>query len=171
MIRRILRRLVKPPPPPPSAPPAARTVPPEPEAVDFEVEEVVPGSLLVDIREPGEMAGGVAPGAMLLPMDLVPHHLSELPRDRPITLYCAAGVRSFGVAHWLRERGYDAWSFAPGVGGLGPLERRPGSGERVAIPAAVAGTAEDVQGERIDATSARFVDAQGYWVRVALVAG
>lgn len=168
MIRRLLRRLVKPPPPPAAPPSPVRAPQPEPETVDFEVEQVIPGSLLLDIREPGELAGGVAPGAVLLPMDLVPHHLAELPRDRPITIYCAAGARSFGVAHWLRERGFDAYSLAPGVGALHPLERRPGCGERVVIPAAVAGTAEDVHGEKIDATVARFIDAQGYWVRVEL---
>ena len=32
---------------------------------------------------------------------------------------CAAGMRSFGVAHYLREQGIsDAWSLAEGFGGM-----------------------------------------------------
>ena len=38
------------------------------------------------------------------------------PKERPIVLYCAAGARSFGMAHFMRERGYnDAWSLTGGV--------------------------------------------------------
>ena len=38
------------------------------------------------------------------------------PKDRPIVLYCAAGARSFGMAHFMRERGFsDAWSLTGGV--------------------------------------------------------
>lgn len=98
----------------------------------LEVEVPVPGSVLLDVREPGEMASGVAVGAMLLPMDLVPHHLLDLPRDRLITVYCAAGARSAGVAHWLREQGWQAVSLAGGIGALryGGVEVRVPSGAR-----------------------------------------
>lgn len=85
----------------------------------LEVEVPVPGSILVDVREPGELASGVAVGALLLPMDALPHHLHELPRDRALTIYCAAGARSAGVAHWLREQGWSgAVSLAGGIGAL-----------------------------------------------------
>jgi rhodanese-related sulfurtransferase len=103
--------------------------PAEPSPDELEVERPIAGSLLLDIREPGEFASGVAEGAVLLPMDLVPHHLEELPRDRPITVYCAAGARSWGVAWWLREQGFSqAWSLAGGVGVF------PAVGHRVAPP-------------------------------------
>ena len=156
------------------------TTPPPPETptaqILLEVEDAVPGSLLLDIREPGEMAGGVAQGAMLLPMDMVPHHLDRLPRDRPITIYCAAGVRSFGVAHWLREQGF------PGavslVGGLSTLLH---DGHPVEVPAGPpgapvvlpAGEQDGVyhpaaQGEVIciegGTLRARVRDDHGFWV-------
>lgn len=103
---------------------------PDPLADGLEVEAPVPGSLLLDVREPGEYASGVAEGALLLPMDAVPHHLLDLPRDRPITVYCAAGARSAGVAHWLREQGFTgAVSLSGGIGAL-----RYG-GNPVAVPA------------------------------------
>ncbi len=102
-----------------------RTPPP-----DVEVDEVVPGSLLLDVREPGELAQGAAVGARCIPMDAVPHALEELRgHGGPITVVCAAGARSFGVAHWLREQGLEAWSLAPGIGAL-----RASSGWTVAPP-------------------------------------
>jgi len=36
---------------------------------------------LIDIRTPGEIAGGVIPESALLPMALVPSRIEELPRD------------------------------------------------------------------------------------------
>ena len=104
--------------------------PPEP-AEDLEVdaetallwsgEEDPP--LFLDIREPHELRGGHARGAFLLPMNQVPHRLAELPMGR-VVVYCAAGARSYGVAHYLREqgrgevyslsRGFPAWVHAGG---------------------------------------------------------
>lgn len=161
---------VEPPPPEPAAP-----------EDDLEVEVPVPGSLLLDIREPGELAHGVAEGAMLLPMDLVPHHLDELPRDRALTIYCAAGARSFGVAHWLREQGFPkAYSLAGGIGVFSAVGHRvappPGimPGTRVKLPPdAHAGgvpVGPGVVGEIIreveDRVEVLVRDAQGFPVRV-----
>ena len=98
---------------------------PEPPAPEVEVEAAEVASwveagqdiLLVDIREPHEVRQGFAEGALLIPMNDVPHSLAALPRDRSLVVYCAAGVRSYGVTHWLRENGYsESWSL---VGGLG----------------------------------------------------
>lgn len=146
----------------------------------LEVDAPIPGALLLDIREPGEMGWGVAEGATPLPMDLVPHHLDELPRDRPIVVYCAAGARSFGVAHWLREQGFDqAWSLE---GGLDALRRagvrmvvppgiRPGTRVRVAAGAGAGGaTSGPTEGEVVrqdgDAVDVVARDAQGMAVRL-----
>ena len=63
------------------------------------------GALLLDVREPGELRGGHAEGALLVPMQQVPGRLAEIPKDRPVIVYCAAGGRSFGVAGFLREQG------------------------------------------------------------------
>jgi hypothetical protein len=68
-------------------------------------------------------------------MDLVPALLPELPRDRRIVVVCAAGVRSHGVATWLRLQGRDAVSFAPGAGALPQVVAGPRVGTRVTLPA------------------------------------
>ncbi len=164
-----------------AAPRPATTPEPEPEEPELEVEVPIPGSLLLDIREPGELASGVAEGAMLLPMDLVPHHLADLPRDRPITVYCAAGARSFGVAHWLREQGFpQAWSLAGGIGVFHavnhPVRPPPGMvpGTRVRVPpdarAGEVAVGPNVRGEVIEQRGDMVIvvthDKQGFPVRV-----
>jgi rhodanese-related sulfurtransferase len=74
---------------------------------------------LLDIREPHELSGGYPLGAQLIPMNEIPQRLQELPRNLPIVVVCAAGVRSYSVAIWLREQGFEeAWSLETGVGGL-----------------------------------------------------
>jgi len=73
--------------------------------------------LFIDIREPHEVQQGFAGGALLVPMNDIPSSLAALPPDRTLIIYCAAGVRSYGVAHWLRENGFeDTWSLAGGLG-------------------------------------------------------
>jgi len=75
--------------------------------------------LLLDIREPHELWSGAPVGGLLIPMNQIPHRLAAIPTDRPVVVICAAGVRSYGVAHYLREQGLpDAWSLSDGFGGL-----------------------------------------------------
>ena len=77
------------------------------------------GLVLVDIREPHELQHGVAEGALLLRMNDIPERLHELPaKSTRLVIYCAAGVRSYGVTHWLREQGWtDTWSLTSGFAG------------------------------------------------------
>ena len=75
---------------------------------------------LVDIREPHELRLGYAETALLLRMNDIPNRLDELPtKDTRLVIYCAAGSRSFSVAHWLREQGWeDSWSLESGFYGV-----------------------------------------------------
>jgi hydroxyacylglutathione hydrolase len=80
------------------------------------------GIQLVDIRNPGETAGGSMPGARLIPLPELPRRLEELDRSAPVVLYCAGGWRSSVGASLLRAHGftdvsdvlggYNAWSQA-----------------------------------------------------------
>lgn len=73
--------------------------------------------LLVDIRQPYELRSGYIPDALLVPMNQLASQYEMFPKDIPIVLYCAAGARSFGMAHFMREKGYEqAWSMIGGVG-------------------------------------------------------
>ena len=61
-------------------------------------------ALLVDVREPAEYAAGHIPGAMNAPLSRI--HALDLPRDRPLFLYCLRCSRSARAVGVLRRRGY-----------------------------------------------------------------
>lgn len=92
---------------------------PDAESVTLEAarKEVESGkATLVDVREPDEHAGGVAPGAQLLPMRQLAARLSEIPNDpkRPILLICRTQNRSSATYKFLREKGYTHVRFVQG---------------------------------------------------------
>jgi rhodanese-related sulfurtransferase len=64
------------------------------------------GGLLVDVRTPAEFAAGHAKGAVNIPFDQIAARAAELPRDRPVVLYCRTGRRSGIAAGELRKLGF-----------------------------------------------------------------
>ena len=67
-----------------------------------------PGTFLLDVREPAEYAAGHAPSAALVPMSVLPVRLQDVPKDRTVYVICHSGGRSFQVAAWLNQQGFDA---------------------------------------------------------------
>jgi hydroxyacylglutathione hydrolase len=65
-----------------------------------------PQPLLVDVRNPSEVALGAIPGAVHIPLAQLPARLAEIPRDRPVVAYCAGGYRSSVAAALLRRNGF-----------------------------------------------------------------
>lgn len=131
MIRRLARRVVRklrspePDRPQPEPPREPYVAPMEEEEPELEVDgEGVARWLsegrdvyFLDIREPHEINYGHILGAALLPMNSVPQRISEIPKDATVVVYCAAGARSYGVAHYLRDNGVpEAWSLIGGIG-------------------------------------------------------
>ena len=70
---------------------------------------------ILDVREPSEHAAGAIEGSRLVPLAQLGSRLDELPKDRPIAAYCAAGVRSAKAAKMLREKGFQAVSLKGGI--------------------------------------------------------
>ena len=76
--------------------------------------------VLLDVREPFERETARIDPSLHIPMQEVPGRLVELPRDRPLVVYCHTGVRSAMVAGFLEQHGFrqvanlrggiDAWS-------------------------------------------------------------
>jgi hydroxyacylglutathione hydrolase len=64
-------------------------------------------AFVLDVRAKGEYEAGHIPGAIQLHGGRVMWHLDELPRDRPIVVYCQTGSRSAVVASALRAAGFD----------------------------------------------------------------
>jgi rhodanese-related sulfurtransferase len=63
---------------------------------------------IVDVRTPQETAGGIIPGAVLIPIDALEARMGELPRDGVTTLvYCAGGGRSAAACEFLAQHGYS----------------------------------------------------------------
>ena len=74
--------------------------------------------LLLDCREPDEIALVRIAGAVLLPLGELPARLGELEphRHRRIVVHCHHGGRSLRAANWLRAQGFSqAQSLAGGI--------------------------------------------------------
>lgn len=63
--------------------------------------------LIVDVREPHEWDICRIDGAQLIPLQTLPAHFEELPRDREIVVHCKLGGRSAKAAEFLRAKGFD----------------------------------------------------------------
>jgi glyoxylase-like metal-dependent hydrolase (beta-lactamase superfamily II)/rhodanese-related sulfurtransferase len=64
------------------------------------------GVQIVDIRNPGEVALGLVPGAVTIPVGQLPERLGELDATAPTVVYCAGGYRSSVAASLLRNNGF-----------------------------------------------------------------
>jgi hydroxyacylglutathione hydrolase len=62
---------------------------------------------VVDVRNPGEVAGGTIPNAIVIPVGQLPTRLGELDATKPTVVYCAGGYRSSVAASLLRHNGFS----------------------------------------------------------------
>jgi rhodanese-related sulfurtransferase len=71
---------------------------------------------VLDVREPFETAGGILPGAILIPLGQLPARWREVEGANEIVCYCASGMRSLRAAALLRENGlFNATSMEGGI--------------------------------------------------------
>ncbi|HEX9777421.1 MAG TPA: rhodanese-like domain-containing protein [Geopsychrobacteraceae bacterium] len=61
---------------------------------------------LLDVRTFEEYSQVRLEGAALIPIDQLLRRIAEVPRDRPILVYCAVGSRSTQVGNYLAKSGY-----------------------------------------------------------------
>lgn len=64
------------------------------------------GLYLLDVRTPEEFSQARLAGASLIPINQLLSRLAEVPKDRPILVYCAVGSRSAQVVNYLARQGY-----------------------------------------------------------------
>lgn len=62
--------------------------------------------MLIDTRTSEEYSFGTIPGAINIPLDEMREHLSEIPTDKPVVLFCAVGLRGYLAQRILMGRGY-----------------------------------------------------------------
>lgn len=79
--------------------------------------------LLLDVRETYELGRGILPGARVIPLSQLEQRWSELSRETRIVCYCEHGVRSFHVAAFLQQQGFEAVSLVGGFAAWsGPVD-------------------------------------------------
>ncbi len=76
--------------------------------------------VLLDVREPNEVAYASVGPALHIPMQLIPQRLNELDPAQSVVVFCHTGARSLEVCHFLGQYdfsdvmnltgGIDAWS-------------------------------------------------------------
>ena len=97
-----------------------QTYPPQPLEIDVDeaVRRVEAGEefVLLDVREPQELAVCSVEGHTHIPMQQIPARLGELPVDTPLVVMCHHGGRSMQVTMFLRQQGYEnATNLAGGI--------------------------------------------------------
>lgn len=63
--------------------------------------------VLLDVRDPDELAIASIPGAVTIPMNEIPARLDELDRSTTIAVMCQHGGRSARVAQFLSGQGFS----------------------------------------------------------------
>lgn len=77
-----------------------------------------PNLFLLDVRTPQEYFQVRLDKAVLIPIDQLTRRLDEIPRDRPVLVYCAVGSRSSQVAGYLARLGYpEVYNLYGGIWG------------------------------------------------------
>jgi len=80
------------------------------------------GAFLLDVRTPAEYELGTIPGAVNVPQERLRERLAEIPRGKPVLVFCAVGLRGYLAERLLRQNaytdianltgGYKTWSAA-----------------------------------------------------------
>jgi len=79
-------------------------------------DKIAAGARVVDVRTPAEFKDGSYPGAINIPVSVLPVRMNELElRDKPIVLFCASGARSGQGARLLKQAGFTDVTNAGGL--------------------------------------------------------
>ncbi|MGB7981490.1 MAG: rhodanese-like domain-containing protein [Candidatus Nanopelagicales bacterium] len=70
---------------------------------------------LLDVREVHEFREGHVPGAINIPLSLVPVRVHELPTDGDLVVICRSGSRSQQACMWLATQGRPASNVTGGT--------------------------------------------------------
>lgn len=74
-----------------------------------EIDELVAaGQILLDVRQPEEVALGKIQGSLNIPLPQLRDRLSELPANKPIYITCQVGLRGYLAVRILTQKGFQA---------------------------------------------------------------
>ncbi len=74
-----------------------------------------PGTQVIDVREHDELASGMIPGAVHLPMSQLGSRIGELDRTCRLIVVCRSGNRSASVANALSDAGFTCDTMRGGM--------------------------------------------------------
>lgn len=77
-------------------------------------EPAVEGTVILDVRGPGEFAAGHAEGALNIPLETLRSRLQEIPAGREVRAYCAVGLRGYIATRILMQHGIRARNISGG---------------------------------------------------------
>ena len=64
----------------------------------------------VDVRTPAERSAKSIAGSLSVPLNHLQERIQELPRNRPLLVYCAGGYRSSIASSLLQRHGFTKLS-------------------------------------------------------------
>jgi len=70
--------------------------------------------ILLDVRSPLEVAAGSVERSINIPLDELRNRLKDLPKDKPIKVFCEVGLRSYIASRILIQNGFDAYNLSGG---------------------------------------------------------
>jgi phage shock protein E len=67
------------------------------------------GAVIIDVRSPGEFAGGHIKGSKNIPLNEIGAKIDEIKKqNKPVIACCASGMRSSQATSILKQNGIDA---------------------------------------------------------------
>lgn len=77
-------------------------------------EKMNEGAIIVDVRSPGEYAGGHVKGSKNIPLGNIEAKLDTIKKwNKPVITCCASGMRSGSAASTLKRNGVEAYNAGP----------------------------------------------------------
>ena len=70
---------------------------------------------MVDVRREFEWNRVHIPGAVHMPLEVLPTRCVELPENRLLITFCTGGIRSAGAANLLVENGFESVNMSGGL--------------------------------------------------------
>ncbi len=64
------------------------------------------GGVIVDVRTPGEYAGGHLKSSVNIPLNELGRAMAKLDKDKPVITCCASGMRSASAKAMLKSNGF-----------------------------------------------------------------
>jgi rhodanese-related sulfurtransferase len=74
--------------------------------------------VLIDVRTDREVERGLIPGALHIPLHLLPARMEEIEHGCPVVFYCQSGARSAQASNFLADNGWEkVYNLAGGFSG------------------------------------------------------